>query len=86
MLKELDTLIEQQTQLDIKMASFQHMLYVGNFNTIDINPFFLFYSPTLHTLNTNASNLSSSITQTSLLAESVSRKVRVLDIAKVLYI
>lgn len=25
-IKELDELIEQQTQLDIKMASFQHML------------------------------------------------------------
>ena len=24
--KELDALLEQQTQLDVKMASFQHML------------------------------------------------------------
>lgn len=42
-----------------------------------------FHSPTLHALNTNASDLGSSIIQASLLAESVSSKVRVLDAAKV---
>lgn len=26
---ELDQLLEYQTQLDLRMASFQHMLYVG---------------------------------------------------------
>lgn len=40
-------------------------------------------SPTLHTLNTDASDLSSSVTQASFLAESVSSKVRILDAAKV---
>lgn len=45
-----------------------------------------FSRPTLHTLNVNASDLSVSITQASRLAESVSRKVRVLDVAKVYYI
>lgn len=98
--KDLDHLLEEQTQMDIRMAAFQQMLYVyRHYQLIQYSPplpLFLFSSsppflyslsflspsPNLKTLHGNTQELSTVIIRASELAESVSSKVRVLDLAK----
>lgn len=106
---ELDELLEQQSQMDVRMAAFQHMLYVVNtsngtrlISLIHLHkptaliqysvPYRILMCtpihctlcrPNLRTLHSDSSELSEAVTRASNLAESVSSKVRLLDVAKV---